>query len=90
MPPKGAFSERGAHFLAFPALKMAFEGLLKALKRHVMVPIFARFFGSSRFKGWLTANPKRNSKNQKIKKSKKCPLKGHFQSGKRIFSRFPL
>ena len=70
MPPKRAFSEREAHFLALPALKMAFKGLLKALKRHVMVPIFARFFGSLRFKGWLIANPKRNSKNQKIKKSK--------------------
>ena len=90
MPPQGAFSEREAHFLALPALKMAFKGPLKALKRHIMVAIIVRFCDSLGFKDWLTANPKRNSKNQKIKKSKKCPLKGHFQSGKRIFSRFPL
>ena len=87
MPYEGAFSEREAHFPALPALKMAFKDLLKAPKRHVMAAILVRFFDFLDFKGWLPANPKEI---QKIKKSKKCPLKGHFQSGKRIFSRFPL
>ena len=65
MHPKGAFPEREAHFLALPALKMAPKGPLKALKRHIMVAIIVRFFDFLGFKDWLTANPKRNSKNQK-------------------------